>query len=65
MLGLLIDYRIDLHENMIVGCSRLLIVIRSEDLVLRYFGVLHTIESGHCAQYKNLSSRQHAPHPLR
>ena len=46
----LIVCRTTLNENMIMVCSRLLIVIRSKDLVLRCFSVLCSIESGNCAQ---------------
>ena len=43
----LISFRTAFHENVIVAHLRLLIVIRSEDLVLRCFRVLRTMESGH------------------
>ena len=61
----MITSRTALHENIIVAYSRLLTVIRSEDIVLRCFRFLRTMESGHCAQHQNLSSGQHAPHPSR
>ena len=49
MIGSLIASRTELHENMIVAHSRLLIVIRSRDFVLRYFRVLCTMDSCHHA----------------
>ena len=63
--GSLIPSRIELQENIIVACSRVLIVIRSEDLVLRCFRVLRTTESGHCTQCQNLISRNNATCPTR
>ena len=47
MFDLLIASRTELHESRIAAKSRLLIVIRSENIVLRYFGVLHTMYLGH------------------
>ena len=40
-------------------------MIRSEDLVLRCFRVLHNMEPGHSIQFQNLRSGQHDPHPVR
>ena len=51
VFGSMIVSRTVLHENMIVACSRLLIVIRSEDLVLRCFRVLSTMESDYCTKH--------------
>ena len=48
---------------MIVTQSMLLIVIRSEDLALRCFRVLCTMESGHCTHCQNLISGKYALHP--
>ena len=64
VLGLLIASRTTLHDNVTVAHSRLLIVIRSEDLALRCFRVLHNMELVHCAQCKNLRPGQHALHPV-
>ena len=61
----LIESRIASHENTNVSSSRLLILIRSEDLALRCFRVLRTMKVGHCAQHQNLSYGKHAPHPAR
>ena len=47
----LIVSRTVLHGNMIVAYSRLLIVIRSEDLVMRCFRVLGAMDSCHCAYF--------------
>ena len=65
MFGSLIASSTALHENMIVACSRLLIVIIPGDLDLKYFRVLRLIASGHSTWHHKLSSRQHAPHPER
>lgn len=46
MFGFLITSRTALQESMIVAHSRLMIVIRSRDLFLRYFRVPSTTESG-------------------
>ena len=43
----------------------LLIVVKSRDLHLIYFRVLHFMVSGHHVQHHNLSSGQHNPHPAR
>ena len=61
----LIESRTAVHESMIVECSMLLSVIRYEDLVLRYFRFLHTIESGYCTNCQKLVSGKHAPCPAR
>ena len=50
---------------MIVACSRLLIVLIFGDLVLSYFRVLRQMAGGYAIQNQNLSSGQHAPHPVR
>ena len=63
--GLRIESRTVLHENVTIANSSLLIVMRPRDLIFESFRVLHTIESGHSAQYQNLSSGQHAPHPVK
>ena len=65
MFGSLIAHRTALHENMIVECSRLLIVIRSGDLVLSCFIFLSLMARGYSTWYENLSSRQHATHLAR
>ena len=65
VLGSLIESRKVLSENMIVACSRPLIVIRSGNLDLKCFRVLYLIEIGHSSQHQNLSSRQCASHPVR
>ena len=54
----------ELCENIIVTHSRLLIVIRSGDLVLRCFRVMSLTKRGHSMHYHNLSSGQHNLHPV-
>ena len=47
LFGSLITHRKSLHENMIVECSRLLVVIRSRDLVCSCFRVVSLMARGH------------------
>ena len=56
MLGSLIASRIAFQENMIVACSRQLIVISSSDLDFRYFRVLCRMVSVHATKNQNLGS---------
>ena len=62
MIGSLITSIAALHKNVIVTCSRLLILIRSEDLFLRYFRVLSLMSRAQATQCYKLSSGQHTPH---
>ena len=64
MLGTLITPRTALQENMIVACSRQLIVTRSSDLVVRCLIVLCLMAGGYGTQYQNLSSGKHDPYPV-
>ena len=52
-------------KNMIVTCSRLLIVVTSIDLFFRYFRVLHRMADNNADQYQNFSSGKHSPHLVR
>ena len=51
MFGSLIVHRTALQEKMIVACSRLLVVIISGDLVLRYFRVLRQVAGSHAVHH--------------
>ena len=65
MLGSLIASSTALQENMIVECSRFLIVISSGDLDFSCFRVMHRMAGSHAAQYQNWSSGMHDAHPVR
>ena len=65
MLGALIASRIELQDNMIVACSRQLMVIRYGYLVLRCLRVLFLMAGVYGTQYQKLSYGQHPPHPVR
>ena len=48
-----------------MACSSMLIVMRSEDLLVMCFNVLRTIHSNHPIQCHNLSSGKHAQHSVK